>query len=134
MEGAPATNFNGDGYNPDCVANVGYGNQGQGYTQYSLINNPSSRPPFNPNNGQGNFHQGYNNHVPYDNQVGGSFPRPNGNRPYSQVLCPNPNQPYPATQPPPNPAPSHNYITTKMSTLTQLNQTLIAQMTQLQAQ
>src|SRR5688572_3557056 len=62
------------------------------------------------------------------------FLGPNENRPYPQVPRPNPNLPYPTTQPLPNPAPNQDFMTTQMSTLAQINQNLIAQITQLQAQ
>ncbi|CAO2840803.1 unnamed protein product, partial [Amaranthus hypochondriacus] len=128
-EGAQATNFDGYGCNPEHVAAMGYGNQGQRHSQYTLFNNPASRPPFNPNNGQGNFNQGYNN-----NQAGGGFPRSNENKPFPQVPRPIPNQSYPTTQPIPNPTPNQDFMTTQLSTLAQLNQTLITQMAQLQTQ
>ena len=68
LEGTPVMSYDGYGYNPECVAAVGYGGQGQGYTQQGFYNNQPSRPPFNPNGSQGNLNQGYNsnNYVPYN--------------------------------------------------------------------
>ena len=88
--------YDGYGYNPEYVAAMGYGGQGQGYTQQGFYNNEPPRPPLNPNGSQGNFSQGYNskNHVPYNNQTSGNFSRPNKNRLYPQVPRPNPNLPY----------------------------------------
>ena len=84
FEGALVISHGGYGYNPECTAVVGCGAQGQGYAHQGSYNNQTSKPLFNPNASKGNFNQGYNsnNHVPYSNQADGSFPRPNGNRPY----------------------------------------------------
>ena len=39
LEGAVVVSYNGYGYNPECVVAVGYGGQGQGYTQQGFYNN-----------------------------------------------------------------------------------------------
>ena len=60
---------------------------------------------------------------------------------YLQVPSVNPNLPFPSTQPPPNPALNHDYLSLHVSSLaqqnqslSQINQTLITQTQQLQAQ
>ena len=75
QEGALVMNYDGYGYNPDCVAIVIYGGKIQGYAHQSSYNNQPFRPPFNSNPSQENFNQGYNqsNHVPYSNQPGRSL-------------------------------------------------------------
>ena len=50
-------NYDGYGYNPDYVATESYGGQSQGYAQQMFKNQPH-KPPFNSNQGQGNFNQG----------------------------------------------------------------------------
>ena len=39
QEGAPVMNYDGYGYNPYCVADVGYGGQNQGYAHQSSYKN-----------------------------------------------------------------------------------------------
>ena len=136
-------NYNGYGYNLECLAAVGDGVQNQGYAPQGSYYNQPFRPPFNLSSSQGNFNQGYNskNHVPYSNQACGSFSRLDGNRPYLQVPRPNPNLPYSSTKPASNTAPNHDYMSSQVSflaqqnqSLLQINQMLITQMLQLQAQ
>ena len=50
-------NYDGYGYNPDYVATESYGGQSLGYAQQMFKNQPY-KPPFNSNQGQGNFNQG----------------------------------------------------------------------------